>query len=521
VIVSPSIESQLESIVGKDEVKKIDKKAETKKETNKSNSVLTETLNKLANKRDNFVEVMRDLLPQYYMGLEPSPIHYELGNLLINRDDSLALNFPRDFGKTTNVSEFLFFWNHIFRKYNFIVYISVNETKASARLRNAVAEIKTHPISKRLIKKIHTDNSTMFECETKDGEMYCIKAFGAGGSLRGERYKNFRPDIIIVDDIEDPKDAMSKVTRENLRSWFFSDVVPMTHTGRIFVVGTIVHEDSLLNNLLNNPPEYPHKFTSLRYSLLNEDGTAVWDAKFPLEKIENMKQDAIKQGTLDLFYMEYMGIAISPENQRFKREYFKYISEYEFDKIKGGLNYFTTIDLASSTGSNSDFTAIVTVGVNSENHWFIVDITSGRWDSSDKIKKIFEVYRKFKPMRIGIERGIIFKEMEPYMNMEMAKTNTFFLFEELNPYRGKMSKFERIEASLQPRYKNGFVWHVGVRCGSLEDELLLFPKSRHDDKMDALSYISDIAFAPTDSNGYVNEFGVSYNAIEYNSPYIV
>lgn len=52
---------------------------------------------------------------------------------------------------------------------------------------------------------------------------------------------------------------------------------------------------------------------------------------------------------------------------------------------------------------------------------------------------------------------------------------------------GGVNKEVRIEG-LVPKYETGQVYHIEGECEDLEDELLKFPRSPHDDVADALSY---------------------------------
>lgn len=457
--------------------------------------------------KDNLMAVSYGLFPQYFE-FPSSELHRKLSDHIINTEESMIVAFPRDYGKSTYVSTFLMAWNVLFSRYHYIAYVATTIEKAELQLRNAVIEIKSHPLLKSFIKKITKDNTKTFEYIDKNNNRIVIKVFGAKVNLRGERYREHRPDIVIVDDVEDASDARSPAYRDEMKRWFIADVLPMTSSGRIFIVGTVVHNDSLLNHLIEQPPTYPTEFKVFKYGIEDENGNPTWESKFPKEKIEIMRSDAAKRGMLDLFYMERMNIATAPENQKFKREYFR---EYDIvqrnNMVKNGqLNIFMAVDLASSQSLRADYTVIIIVGVNSANHYFILDIRRGRYDSEERAKNIFEMVRKWKPLRIGIERGTILNEMRINVNNEMIRTNTFFIIDELDPYIAK-SKQDRIEEALQARYKVGAIWHLKDSAyeeefEALEEELLMHPKSVHDDIIDALAYIPSIAYAPFD---YENE----------------
>src|SRR5690606_28977398 len=82
------------------------------------------------------------------------------------------------------------------------------------------------------------------------GKEICIMPRGAGQQIRGLLFKNHRPDRILVDDLEDPEKVDSAEGRAKTKEWFFADLMNCVDRGsknwRIYVVGTILHEQSLL-----------------------------------------------------------------------------------------------------------------------------------------------------------------------------------------------------------------------------------------------------------------------------------
>ena len=79
-----------------------------------------------------------------------------------------------------------------------------------------------------------------------------ISAYGAGQGLRGAKNESHRPGLIIVDDIENYEQAISEEQRQKLHTWFSGTLLHAGHPDtNVIVVGTILHHDSLLANLIN------------------------------------------------------------------------------------------------------------------------------------------------------------------------------------------------------------------------------------------------------------------------------
>ena len=74
------------------------------------------------------------------------------------------------------------------------------------------------------------------------------EAIGSGKKVRGRRHRNWRPDLIVLDDIENDENVNTPEQRRKLKNWFDKAVSKAgdTYTD-IMYIGTILHYDSLLN----------------------------------------------------------------------------------------------------------------------------------------------------------------------------------------------------------------------------------------------------------------------------------
>jgi predicted phage terminase large subunit-like protein len=192
------------------------------------------------------------------------------------------------------------------------------------------------------------------------------------------------------------------------------------------------------------------------------------------------------------FRQEFMASFEAKGSEMFNESWVKY------DKTEPEGDYYIAIDLAgfedvSSKSKNKrlDDTAIAVVKV-SASGWWVKEIISGRWDLNKTAEKIFNAVEKYRPVSIGIERGIAKQAvMSPLMDM-MKRRNRFFRVEELT--HGNKKKTDRIMWALQGRFENGYVTlNKGDWNGKFTDQLFQFPDSlTHDDLVDALSYVDQL-----------------------------
>jgi predicted phage terminase large subunit-like protein len=100
---------------------------------------------------------------------------------------------------------------------------------------------------------------------------------------------------------------------------------------------------------------------------------------------------------------------------------------------------------------------------------------------------MFSIQTRYKPELFIVESGNIEKALGPFLNKEMHDRNTYINLYPMVPTKDKLSRARSLQARLRAggiRFDKGASWYP-----SLEDEMVRFPKDRHDDQVDALSWI--------------------------------
>ena len=116
-----------------------------------------------------------------------------------------------------------------------------------------------------------------------------IKSLGAGMKVRGLKYRENRPDLVICDDLENDEAGENKDRREKFERWFTGALIPsMSKDGRIIVIGTILHFDSLLAKLLDKT-KYIGWYKKT-YRAINDFG-ALWPEHLDLDELEEIKKE--------------------------------------------------------------------------------------------------------------------------------------------------------------------------------------------------------------------------------------
>jgi hypothetical protein len=124
-------------------------------------------------------------------------------------------------------------------------------------LHGALAEPELHPDLHAVYGPFRVKGgSTDFVVHVPGGDPRGIRiaAFSFGGNIRGQKHAGVRPTKVLIDDGEDPKKVASPTQRAKTWDYFHKDILK---AGDYFTayrfLGTVLHPDSLLANLLRAP----------------------------------------------------------------------------------------------------------------------------------------------------------------------------------------------------------------------------------------------------------------------------
>lgn len=234
---------------------------------------------------------------------------------------------------------------------------------------------------------------------------------------------------------------------------------------------------------------------------MREDGKAFGFDNRVLSRIKAEYIDRVQ------FYAQYYNDPNDPSSDRISRDKFQYY-DVRYLKKEGSrwfyrdkkLNVFAAVDFAFSLSKGADYTAIVVIGLDSDNNVYLLDIERFK---SDKTIVYFEHLRdlhskwNFSKLRaeVTVAQKVIVNSIKDYIK----KYGLTLSVEEARPNRHEGSKEERIAAALEHRYDNLSVWHYeGGWTPALEEELVQ-ARPAHDDIKDALASAVTIAVPPARS----------------------
>lgn len=185
---------------------------------------------------------------------------------------------------------------------------------------------------------------------------------------------------------------------------------------------------------------------------------------------------------------------------------------FQFREAPQG-DYYIACDLAGFTSveggrkvAKLDDHAIAVV-INHPGGWHIKEIIHGQWDTRETALRLVKAFRDYRPMKFGIEKGMAFNAVMPYLNDEMARLGVFFSVEPLT--HGNQKKTDRITWALQGRAEKGRISLEANAPWAREflEQAQDFPsKLSHDDLLDAVSYIDQLADPFFDGEMQIDEW---------------
>jgi predicted phage terminase large subunit-like protein len=429
--------------------------------------------------------------------------HLEWWDLCCSEDKKVAIAAPRKHAKSTAVTFSFALAAVLFKQYKFVIICSDTESQSTLFLGDIKQELIENEdiIALFGIKKFNKLSETDIIVEFEDGDEFSIMAKGAEQKLRGTKWRGKRPDLIICDDMENDEAIMNSDRREKFRRWFYGALLPTrANGGKVIIVGTILHMDSLLERLmpvisapkticteLKDYVEGPARdWKAVKYRAHSPDYKHIlWAEQWPKQALVLEKESFVNQGLSDVYSREYLNYPIDESSAYFRREDFVPFNQSDFENKQ--LQYYVGVDFAISQKERADYTVVATVAVNEVGELLVVDIRRGRWDSQEIIEELFSVQRRYRPELVVVETGAIEKAIGPFLRKQMQERGVYLNLYPMVPTKDKLSRARSLQARMRSggiRYNTTASWYP-----SLEDEMARFPKDRHDDQVDALSWI--------------------------------
>ena len=277
-------------------------------------------------------------------------------------NDLCVISAFRGSGKSTVFSTSLPIWKIISGQSHFVVIASQTQHQARQHMYNIKKPLETNRLLRNDLGPFEAENNEWGFTSGLIFKEYDAKIMvvSTEQAIRGLRYKQYRPDVIICDDIEDLASTRTMESRDKIFNWFSSKIIPLgTPETKIFVLGNFLHEHSMVGWLMTQIKEGFRTGIARKYPLIDERGVCLWPGRYPDAKsIENLKK---KVGDPATWNREYLLKIIAREDQVVQQSWIKYYDNLPDERITD-VTFFrvaTGIDLAISQTQTADYTAMV------------------------------------------------------------------------------------------------------------------------------------------------------------------
>lgn len=397
----------------------------------------------------------------------------------------------------------------------------VSDTYSQAR--DIVDNIRQELESNNLLRWVYGDLNSGWHWTTgaftTSNEVRVI-ARGSNMKVRGLKYKHWRPDFAVTDDLENDEAVQKPERREKLMKWIKMALLPAMarKKSQVGFVGTILHEDSLLNNAINGLSGFGG-WNRRKYSALMtaEDGTiySLWPGMFPIADLIRMRDDPTFEKYLGplAFAQEMQNDPVDDRSRVFKREWLYGTTERPYIySLTAKMQQFRNenplqpeavtwitqnikqivmaVDPAISEDTAADYFAIFVIGVDKDGHIWELDVFRDQIGDIDaQVDKILEFNTIWKPDRIKIEAVAYQAGLARAVQKAAAKAHQHAPVFPVTPDK---DKFRR--AVIHSANFAGGLVHLRQDhplFDQLIAEMLSFPNGKNDDMLDAYMHAAE------------------------------
>lgn len=308
----------------------------------------------------------------------------------------------------------------------------------------------------------------------------------------------FHFDYIIGDDLVDKANASTKELRDKIKSYFHSLVPTLLPGGKILLIGTFYSHDDLYSYLLDTQNPY-HAYVDAFIQDCGYPNEPVFP-RLPGAKLGFTLEDLeMRKGGMDPYQWscQYMLNPMPIETQHFRRSDILPFEFWPGEKLpideETEVVYYTAVDPNRSEKTTHDHAVILTVAVDSNGHYWVVDMTRGHPSGPQLVDWIRGHAVKWNPKRVLIEANNFQLQLGSWLKEDMVKTGFAYPIDMLNrgPTQRKMERISRMEVMVRQQRL-----HVRYGLEQLTNELEFFPRYKCDDIVDALADVFQYASVP-------------------------
>ncbi|MFA5210988.1 MAG: phage terminase large subunit [Patescibacteria group bacterium] len=440
----------------------------------------------------------------HYITYKAAKFHHEMFDISENENiNQVAMVAFRGSGKSTIFTLSYPLWAITGKqRKKFVVILARTQRQAKQLLNNIKKELESNELLR--------NDLGPFEDQSDEWGSYAlllpwynakIISVSMEQTIRGMRHMQYRPDLIICDDVEDLDSVKTKEGRDKVKKWITGEVIPAGDKNtRIIFIGNLLHEDCLLINIINKIKEKKIDGIYKFIPIVDNNENIMWPDKF--KNMDEIKKEKNKLSNKISWLREYMLKIVPEENQVIHREWIKYYDELP---TKKNIHYRQTVigvDLAISQKNSADYTAMVCMQVHGRNEnlkiYILPNPINKRMTHHETLETIKKLYATLSTN--GHLLSNIYIEDVGYQKSVVQELDRFRVPAEGVSVSGtdKRTRLTTVSHLIQ----NGAVIFPRKGCELLIDQLVHFGVEKYDDLVDAFT-IALNKVIQDDNRGYL------------------
>lgn len=480
-----------------------------KKRTKKVDQLAERRLKKVFAARDNLLDFTQLQHPsaenpddadlsRYVIAHHHKLIAHELELLEAGVTPRLIIEAPPRHGKSVLASEMFPAWCMGRNPSNQIILASYNE-KIARKFGRKFKHLLQAPAYKQVFPYCEIEKAAKSSelAETTSGGVALYS--GRGGTLTG-----FGAHILLIDDpIKGREESRSKRVMDDLWEWYWSDAHSRLMTGgRVCIIMTRWSHDDLVGRLTDPTNDYYRESEARKWKKITlpalidnprtgeKESVPLWPKRsYPGGLVLGRTYEelaAIRDIDKRTFYSLYQQQPSIEDGEYFLREMIVTYQVKDRPKLED-MRIYAASDFAVSEREEADYTVMVVVGVDKDDHVWVLDMWRDRKNSETVVEAMLQMMRRWKPIVWWAEGGHISKSLGPFLRKRMYETKTYINVREVTPVRDKQARAQSIQGRMSMRMVHFPEFLPGYN--DIVDELLKFPNGIHDDIVDTLAHI--------------------------------
>lgn len=318
-----------------------------------------------------------------------------------------------------------------------------------------------------------------------------VVAVGITGQVRGLNIDDYRPDLIINDDVDNEETTGTPEQRLKTENLFFgaiaNSLTPSSENpeAKNVLLATSLHKDDTINKCHADPTWATHKFP-----IFNSEERSAWPARWTTEQLLEEKQAFVNRGQILLWLREMECTIGDEETASFRKDWLKF-----WDVTPERMLVILTCDPAPPPSeaqlkkglASKDEEVWSVQGLSGGKRFLLEQVASKDHDPEWSANVFFSLVAKWRPLKTIIETIAYQRTLKSFLEMKMREKKTYHLIEGYPPpgmERDRRKKRHRILQAFSGIGSQGQLF-VHPTMLTFISQFSSYPNCDHDDRLDA------------------------------------